>query len=289
MLGLLGAAVCPAAEPPFRAGCQTFSFNRFTVFEAIEKTAQAGGNLVEFYPGQRLSPQDKTGMSHNLTDAQLAALKEHLKKNGVEAVSYYTDIPSDEAAARQVFEFARKLGAPSLSTESDEAIDTIEKLAKEFDLRVGFHGHMKDPAKPAYKLWDPNYVRDLVKDRDRRIGACADTGHWASSGLVPMEAFKVLEGRIVNVHLKDRAVIGTPDHDVIYGTGVSDMVGLLTELRRQKFDGNIFVEYEHKFEDNVADVKRCLDFVRDPPASARPAPELLLVNLESAPTESFLG
>ena len=291
VLALLGAAVCPAlaAEPPFHVGCEAFTFHRFTVFEAIEKTVQAGGNLVEFFPGQRLSPQDKTGMSHNLTEAQLAALQAQLKKNGVAAVSYYTDIPKDEAAARKVFEFARKLGATSLSTESDEAIDTIEKMVKEFDLRVGFHGHMKDPAKPAYKLWDPSYVRELVKDRDHRIGACADTGHWASSGLVPMEAFKVLEGRIINVHLKDRAVIGKPDHDVIYGTGVSDIAGLLTELRRQNFEGNIFVEYEHKFDDNVADVRQCLEFVRDPRDYALTDPELKLVKIDSDPKESFLG
>jgi len=289
-MALLGAAVCPAAaESPFRVGCEAFTFHRFTVFEAVEKTAQAGGNLIEFFPGQRLSPQDKTGMSHNLTEAQLAALKEHLQKHGVAAVSYYTDIPKDETEARKVFEFARKLGATSLSTESDEAIDTIEKLVKEFDLRVGFHEHVRNPAKPAYKLWDPNYVRDLIKNRDRRIGACADTGHWASSGIVPMEAFKVLEGRIINVHLKDRAVIGKPDHDVIYGTGVCDIAGLLTELRRQKFDGNILVEYEHNFEDNVADVKQCIEFVRAPRDYSLTDPELKLVQIDSDPKESFIG
>jgi hypothetical protein len=40
----------------FALGCQAYTFNRFSVFEAIEKTAQAGGKVIEFYPGQKLSP-----------------------------------------------------------------------------------------------------------------------------------------------------------------------------------------------------------------------------------------
>ena len=32
-------------------------------------------------------------------------------------------------------------------------------------------------------MWDPNYILSLVKDRDWRLGACADTGHWVRSDL----------------------------------------------------------------------------------------------------------
>jgi hypothetical protein len=39
----------------FAVGLQAYTFNRFTVFEAIEKTDQAGGKVIEFYPGQPLS------------------------------------------------------------------------------------------------------------------------------------------------------------------------------------------------------------------------------------------
>ena len=31
----------------FFIGCQAYTFNRYTVFEAIEKTAQAGGKVIE--------------------------------------------------------------------------------------------------------------------------------------------------------------------------------------------------------------------------------------------------
>jgi len=43
----------------FAIGCQAYTFNRFTAFEAIEKTEAAGGRVIEFYPGQALSPDDR--------------------------------------------------------------------------------------------------------------------------------------------------------------------------------------------------------------------------------------
>jgi len=45
----------------------------------------------------------------------------------------------------------------------------------------------------------------VVKDRDPRIGACADTGHWVRSGLKPLECLKILQGHIMSVHLHDES------------------------------------------------------------------------------------
>ncbi|MDB6079017.1 MAG: hypothetical protein JWO82_2764 [Akkermansiaceae bacterium] len=264
----LTASAVAEPVPAFRAGCASYTFNRFTAYEAVEKTSQAGGTVIEFYPGQTLSPSDPARVSPDLTDAQVDALLEHLKKNHVVAASYYTDIPKDETQARKVFEFARKMKLRSLTTESDDAIDTIEKLVKEFDLRVGFHEHAKKPDDPNYKLWDPQFVHDLVKNRDRRIGACADTGHWATSGLVPLDALKILDGRIISLHLKDRKEIGRETTDQILGSGISNIAGILQELRRTKFDGSIFIEYEANWENSVSDVRQCLEFVSKKPTPA---------------------
>ena len=56
----------------FAIGCQAYSFNRYTVFEAIEKTAQCGGKVIEFYPGQKLSKDDNTAWNHNASDETVA-------------------------------------------------------------------------------------------------------------------------------------------------------------------------------------------------------------------------
>jgi sugar phosphate isomerase/epimerase len=247
----------------FAVGCQAYTFNRFTAFEAIEKTAQAGGKVIEFYPGQKLSPaQPELKLHHDASDETVAAIKAKLAQRSVRAVNYGVVGGKDEAEWRKIFEFAKKLDLYAITTEDVGHIDVIEKLVKEFDIRVGYHEHAKRANDAKYRLWDPNYVLSLVKDRDPRIGACADTGHWATSGLKPLDCLRILKGRIISAHLKDRTVIGQQKPDVVYGTGVSDVGGILAELKAQGFAGNISIEYEANWEHSVPDVAQCVGFVR---------------------------
>jgi len=248
----------------FFIGCQAYTFNRFTVFEAIEKTAQAGGKVIEFYPGQKLSPdQPDVKWNHNASPEIIQKVKAELAACHITAVNYgVVPISKDEAEARKIFEFAKTLGLYGITTESVEAIDTIEKLVKEYDIRVGFHDHPKRPEKPNYRMWDPNYVLSVVKDRDPRIGSCADTGHWVRSGLKPVDCLRILKGRIISSHLKDLNEMGLQAHDVPYGTGVSDIPAMLNELKAQGFAGNISIEYEHDWENSTPEVAQCIGFVR---------------------------
>jgi sugar phosphate isomerase/epimerase len=248
----------------FAIGCQAYTFNRFTTFEAIEKTAQAGGKVIEFYPGQRLSVDEPdVRWGHDASDEAIAKVKAKLSEHGLKAVNYgVVGIPADEAGARRIFEFAKKMGLRAVTTESTESIDVIEKLVKEYDIMVAYHNHPVRPNDPNYKVWDPKYVADLVRNRDRRIGACADTGHWVRSNLNPVECLKILEGRIVSSHLKDLNKSGPGAHDVPFGTGVANIPAVLDELKRQDFTGNLSIEYEHNWDNSLPEVAQCIGFVR---------------------------
>jgi sugar phosphate isomerase/epimerase len=248
----------------FFTGCQAYTFNRFTVFEAIEKTAQAGGTVIEFYPGQKLSPADpNVTWDHNASAETIQKVKAKLAACKVTAVNYgVVGIPTDEAGARKVFDFAKTLNLYAITTESVEALDTIERLVKEYDIKVGFHDHPKRADHPSYRMWDPKYVLSVVKDRDARIGSCADTGHWVRSGLNPVECLRILKGRIISSHLKDLNQMGPDAHDVPFGTGVSDIPALLNELKAQRFAGNISIEYEYLWENSTPEVGQCIGFVR---------------------------
>ncbi len=250
----------------FAIGCQAYTFNRFTAFEAIEKCAQAGGKVIEFYPGQKLS-KEEPGLSvdHNSpqVDTIIAKLQAKLAQHKMKAVNYgVVGVPADEAGARKVFEFAKKMGMRAISTESVEAINTIEKLVKEYDICVGYHNHPGSFSQPDYKVWNPYFIAGLVAGRDPRIGAAADTGHWCTSKLTPVECLRVLKGRIISVHLKDKKEFGQ-SHDVPYGEGVADIKGCLDELKAQGFEGNISIEYEYNWDNNVPEVTKCIDFVRN--------------------------
>jgi len=247
----------------FALGAQAYTFNRFSVFEAIEKTAQAGGKTIEFFPGQKLTAEDpNVKWDHQASDEMIQKVKARLAQHKIVAVNYGVVGGKDDAEWRQIFEFARKLGLYGITTESVNQLDIIEKLVKEFDIRVGIHEHGKRSNDPNYKVWDPNYVLSVVKDRDQRIGACADTGHWCTSGIKPLDGIKLLKGRIISLHLKERPEIGRQLPDAIYGTGVSDIKGILDELKRQNFEGHISIEYENNWDHSVPDVAQCIGFVR---------------------------
>lgn len=282
VLAALPASAAPIPDDAringFAIGCQAYSFNRFSVFEAIEKTAEAGGKIIEFYPGQALTAEDKLAKknpwNHDASDEVIARVKAKLAKHNVRAVNYgVVGIPKDEAGARKIFEFAKKMGFYGVTTESVDNLDLIEKLVKEFDICVGIHQHAKRFKKerdaqgnqvedPSYKVWSPEYVRDQVAKRDARIGACADLGHWQTSGLKAVDGLKILEGRVMSVHMKERAALGAGQHDTIFGTGVTDMAGVLAELKRQKFTGNISIEYEYNWDKNVDDATQCIDYIK---------------------------
>jgi len=260
----------------FVVGCQAWTFNKFSVFEAIDKTAETGGKTIEFFPGQKLSPEDtdikfghepvkgKDKLDDATTKAIWDKVKAKLAEKKITAVAYgVVGIPKDAAGARKVFDFAKYMGIRVLNTESVDAIDTFEPLVKEYDIKVGFHDHPKRPNDPNYKMWDPEYILSVVKDRDPRIGSCADTGHWVRSGLKPVDCIRILKGHIVSSHLKDLHAPLPSGHDVPWGQGVSDVKGILDEYKVQGFVGPISVEYEYHQEDNLAEAKACIDYIRD--------------------------
>lgn len=252
----------------FAIGAQAYSFNRFSAFEAIEKTAEAGGKVIEFFPGQRLTADEpkqnpKIVLHHNASEEVLAKIEAKLKQHGIKAVNYGVVGGKDEAEWRKIFQFAKRLGLYGITTEDVKNLDIIEPLVKEFDIRVGIHDHPRRVKDPSYRVWDPHYILEVTGKRDARIGACADTGHWQTSGLDPLYCVKVLKGRVISAHMKDKTEMGEGQHDVPYGTGVGRMGLVLDELKKQGFEGNISVEYEYNWDHSVPEIKQCIDFVRN--------------------------
>jgi sugar phosphate isomerase/epimerase len=248
----------------FAIGCIVYTFDHFTLFESLEKTAQAGCRVVELSAKTSLSKENpNVPFDYRASPEIIQKVKDKLAECHLKAVTYTViPFPAEEADGRKLFEFAKTMGLRAIVTESPELIDRIEKLAREFDIMVGFHDHPRHPNDPSYKMWDPNYVLALVKDRDWRLGACADTGHWVRSGLKPVECLRILKGRVVCSHLKDLNQTGPGGHDVPFGTGVSDVPGILDELKAQGFQGSLSIEYEYHWDNSLPEVAQCIGFVR---------------------------
>src|SRR5882757_2177549 len=88
----LTAAPIPeeARQNGLAIGCQAYSFKEFSAFEAIAKTKEAGGTIIEFYPGQKLRPDSPAGevVSHNASPATVKALKDQCTRLGIHPVNY---------------------------------------------------------------------------------------------------------------------------------------------------------------------------------------------------------
>ncbi|MSR62367.1 MAG: sugar phosphate isomerase/epimerase [Planctomycetes bacterium] len=249
-----------AEQLGWRLGVQAWTFRERTCFEAIDSAAKLGLKYIELYPGQALSPAAPTlQVGPDMGADNLAALKQKLHDSGVKALSFgVVGLDKDEAKARKVFAFAKELGLENLSAEPEpDALDLVARLADEFALNVAFHNHPQPS-----RYWSPDVVLEATKGRTKRLGSCADTGHWTRSGRAPVECLKKLEGRVLELHFKDLDAFGKPEAlDVPWGTGKSDAAGILAELARQHFRGLIAVEYESgsgaELEQNVA---KCIEF-----------------------------
>ena len=136
--------------------------------------------------------------------------------------------------------------------------DLVEKLSKQYGINISVHNH---PQPSDY--WKPENLLQAISHRSHLIGSCADVGHWRREGLDQIECLKKLSGRIISLHFKDIAIkkVGEKEqHDVIWGTGILDVKGMLKELKEQGFKGVFSIEYEYNWENSVSDIKECITY-----------------------------
>ena len=267
-LSLILAVNLPAAPIPESAyqnglaiGCQAYSFKEFSAFEAIAKTKEAGGKIIEFYPGQKLRPESPAGevVHHNASAEVIKALKDECARQGISPVNYGVVGAKNADDIHKIMEFAKTMGLYSVCSESTELVAAWESAAKEFDIKVAFHEHGGSMSNPKYKVWNPLYILGVVESRDPRIGACADLGHYIRSGERPVEVIRLLKGRLSGVHLKDFAEMQNKTKGVILGRGHIDVPAVFETLVQVGFpaDGALSVEYEENPQNPLDDLREC--------------------------------
>lgn len=248
----------PSAEKlGWHLGCQAYSFNRFTFFEAVDKNVSVGLKYIEAYPGQKLSKEHTDGVGHGMSAAARKIMQKKLDDAGVKLQCYgVVGLSKDEKGSRQVFDFAKEMGISVIVSEPGaDAFDTLDKLCEEYQISVGLHNHPKPSP-----YWNPDVVLERCKGHSKRIGSCADTGHWMRSDIKPLDALKKLEGHIVSFHFKDLNKFGGGAHDVPWGTGQADVKALLAEIKRQGLRCPFSIEYEHNWDNSVPEIAKCVEY-----------------------------
>ncbi|AEL27524.1 sugar phosphate isomerase/epimerase family protein [Cyclobacterium marinum] len=243
----------------WKVGSQAYTFRLFSLEETLEKLNSIGVKYVEMYPGQKISKSgNETTDFTSITADGKAKIKALLNKYDIEAVAYGVVNASDEDLPK-LFDFAKELGIGILTSESKpNQFDQIEKLCEEYQIKLALHNH---PV-PSY-YWHPEVASRMLEGRSELMGVCADIGHWVRSGLNPVDCLKQLEGRIISLHIKDLNKFGVRDaHDLPWGTGTSNVAGVLHELHRQGFEGAFSAEYEHNWENNLPDVEESIAYFK---------------------------
>ncbi len=251
-------ATLAAEKLGWRIGCQAWTFNKRTLFDTIDQVNALGLHYLEAFPGQIVDQDKNMKMGPDLSTEAKAAIKKKLADSHITLVSFgVTGIPADEAGARKFFEWAKEMGLETIVSEPNEnQFDVLNKLVEEFGINVALHNHPN----PSH-YWNPDTVLKVTEGRSKRIGSCADVGHWQRSGIQPIEAMKKLQGRMIESHFKDLNQFGeNKAYDVPWGTGTGGAKAMMQEFQRQNAHMTFLIEYEHFTPGLVQDVAHSVKF-----------------------------
>jgi sugar phosphate isomerase/epimerase len=242
---------------------QCWTFRKLSFMETLEKVNKLGIKYLEAFPGQRLyKNNEEKEFGIEMSEEDIENVKQKLNEYGITLRAFgVTNFENNEAAARKTFDFVKKMGIKVLVLEPKyDDYTIIDKMVKEYNIKVGIHNHPKPS-----KYWNPETVLKNIQGLDKRIGICGDTGHWLRSGVSPVEALRLLKGRISNMHLKDLDQFGVKKaKDVPFGTGKANIHDVLAELTLQNYRGTLSVEHERNDEqpDPSASIAKGLEYIK---------------------------
>ena len=216
---------------PLKLGVASYSCRKFTLDQTLDMAKALGIRHMTFKDVHlpRTDPPETT-----------RALRARIEAAGITIMGGGTiTLPNDAAQIRKDFEYAKNAGFPLIFIAPEPAaLDTIEQMAKEFDIRAAIHNHG-----PEDKHWPrPQDAYDAIKSRDQRLGLCIDVGHTTRTGTDPVQACRQFRDRLYDMHVKDLAVKTDKDSQVAVGRGVIDFPALLRTLVDIGYQGQVGLE-----------------------------------------------
>lgn len=223
----------------WKFGVALWTFHTFSFSQALDKTDSAGLKYIEPNNFTKTLPELKDSSLMQLSPAGIQKLKSLIEQRGLKCRSVYVAGGNDISSWKKQFEIAKQFGVEFITTEPPLNMwDSIDSLAGIYKIKVAIHEHWRGVS----HYWNPDTTLMALKGHPN-FGVCADLGHWPKSGINPLDAVKKLSGHIIALHLKDIAAYNDPKLvDVPVGTGVVDFPAIFRELKKQGFNGYIYIE-----------------------------------------------
>lgn len=223
----------------WKFGVALWTFHDVDFPTALARTDSAG--LVYIEPNTFVSTgaDFKDSSIGQLSMAGIDKLKSLIAQKNLKIESLYVVGDSTIASWKKQFDIAKELGVEYVTTEPPLNMwNGIDSLAGAYGIKVAIHNHWLGFS----HYWNPDTTLLAIKNHPN-FYVCADFGHWPKSGVKPLDAVKKLSGHIIGVHFKDVAAYNNPAlKDVVTGTGVVDFPAVLAELKKQNFNGHIYIE-----------------------------------------------
>ena len=247
-----------AEKAGWNLSIQSYTFHKFTLMEALDKTHQLGVKYIEVYPGHKLGGKwgDKV-FDFNLDEESQKELRKIAEEKGVKIVGSGVFVSDNKEDWEKMFKFAHSMKLDFVSCEPPlELWDFVEELSNKYNIKVAVHNHPKPS-----DYWNPQNLLNAISKRSDKIGSCADVGHWNREGLDHLDCLKKLKGRIISFHFKD--ILPKEEgvawqEDTIWGKGCLGIKDMLEILKEQKFKGYLSIEYEYNWDNSVPDIQLCI-------------------------------
>lgn len=255
---LASAPATAKPKPGWKIGVQAYSFRNGSFFQAVDLVKGLGLKYIEAYPGQTIGGGVSGTMDYHMDAATRQKVLAYLRQQGVTLISYGVVDARSAADWKKIFDFAKAMNLPTIVSEpQDNQIPLVSSLADQYHIDVAIH----DEPRPDH-YWTPDSVLAVLPMAGKRVGDCADIGHWAYSGLNVVECLRKMEGRIMELHFKDvgNQEPSPEETNVVWGTGHANLEGALKELLRQHFHGMLIIEYENNPTANVAQIRQSLAY-----------------------------
>ena len=236
-------------------GVASYSLRKFTLDQALAMTRELGLKYIclkDVHLPLKSTQADREAARDKVVAAGLVLLG-----GGVITIKKRDDV-------RGIFEYAKQAGMPTIVSSPDpELLDEVEKMVKEFDIRVAIHNH--GPGDKWYP--SPSDALRTVENRDKRMGLCIDVGHTVRIGEDPVPAIRRCAERLYDFHIKDVSEATSKGTPVVLGTGIIDIPAVLKTLLEVGFSGHLGLEYERDADDPLPGMQKSLAYIRSSIAS----------------------
>ncbi len=235
-----------------RFGVATYSLRSYRRDLAIHVIRQLGityADVKEFH------------LPYNDSPAELADGVKKFQAAGIQIIGggNITLAGNDEHGLRRYFDYARACQFPiMICAPTHENLPIVEKLAKEYDVRIAIHNHgPEDKHFPT-----PSSVLAAVRTMDPRMGLCLDIGHTARTGEDIVEAIAAAGPRLFEMHFKDLKDKSAKESQCVVGQGVLPIPAIFRQLVKIGYQGVCSLEYEIDEDDPVPGMQQSFAYMR---------------------------